>query len=64
MADYGYMDVTVTCPTHGAYTKTIRVFGKDGDTVRRIVEDETNSDFFIVEVVVTVSGSPTSYVID
>jgi len=62
MVDYGYMDVDVTCPTHGGVTETIRVYGSNGDVVYQVVEDQTNGDFFTAKVTITVSGSVVAYV--
>ncbi len=64
MADYGYMDVTATCPTHGSATETVRIFGKHGDTVYKVIKDSTNGDYYTLKVVLTISGSVTSYVHD
>jgi len=64
MADYGYMDVSATCPTHGGVTETVRIYGSNGDTVYRVVKDQTNGDYFTIKVVITVSGAVTSYAHD
>lgn len=64
MADYGYMDVTVTCPTHGAVTETIRVYGTNGQVVYRVVKDTTNGDFFTAKITITISTAVTTYVHD
>ena len=62
MADFGYMDVDVVCPTHGAVTETVRVFGKDGDVVYKVVKDQTNGDFFSAKFTITVSAAVTTYI--
>jgi len=64
MADYGWMTVTTECPVEACdETVDIRVFGKDGDTVYRTVEDAAGHTY-VVAVVITVEGAVTEYVID
>ena len=64
MADFGYMEVTGTCPVTGADgDTTIRVFGNNGDSIyRNIVCPEGHT--YTVKVVITVNGAVTEYVID
>ena len=64
MADYGYMDVTATCPTHGGATETVRIYGTNGEVVYKVVEDSTNGDFYTIKVTITVSGAVVSYAHD
>lgn len=60
--DYGYMEVTTTCPIGGCGgTDTIRVYGENGETVTTTVLCSTCDQYYAAEVVITVSGAPTEY---
>jgi len=64
MANFGWMDVTCTCPTHAGVTTTIRVFGKHGDVIYKEVKDETNADYYTVRITITISTATVSYIIN
>jgi len=64
MADYGYMEVTSTCPVVAEDGDTTsRIFGKDGATIyRNVVCPEGHT--YTIAIAITVEGAVTEYVID
>ena len=64
MANFGWMDVACTCPTHTSVTTTLRVFGSHGDVIYKTVYDETNGDYYSVRITITISTAVVDYVHD
>jgi len=57
--DFGYMDVTATCPTCFEEV-TVRIFGQDGATITRTVKDSSDH-VWAIDAVITVEGYVTDY---
>jgi hypothetical protein len=63
MANYGWVDCTVQCPTHAGFTSTERVFGTNGQVIRRVIYDTTNADYFVAYITITLTAAAVEYAI-